>query len=247
MKVVALTSIKGGVGKTASAVNLAYEASRSGARVLVWDLDPQGAATYLLQVRHRLRGDGARGLVAAGGQLTPHVRATAIAGLHVLPSDLSLRFLDRYLDAAGRPRRRIDALLRPLRDAYDLAVLDCPPGASLAVESVVRASDVLLVPVVPTTLAMLTLTQLEEIVAARSDPPAIAPFVSMFDRRKRLQQDIATELLERPDTLRTPIPNASVVERMGTRRAPVAAYAPRSPTAAAYRQLGAELSRRLWS
>lgn len=247
MKVVALTSIKGGVGKTASAVNLAYEASRSGARVLVWDLDPQGSATYLLQVRHRLRGDGARGLLAAGGQLAPHIRATAIAGLHLLPSDLSLRFLDRYLDAAGRPRRRIDALLRPLQDAYDLVIIDCPPGASLAIESVVRASDVLLVPVVPTTLAMLTLTQLEDIVAARPGPPAIVTHVSMLDRRKRLQQDITADLLERPGTLRTPIPNASVVERMGIRRAPVALYAPRSPAAAAYRELGEELSLRLWS
>jgi chromosome partitioning protein len=247
MKVVSLTSIKGGVGKTASAVNLAYEASRSGARVLVWDLDPQGSATYLLQVRHRLRGDGARGLVAAGGQLASHVRATAIPGLHVLPSDLSLRFLDRYLDAAGRPRRRIDALLRPLRDAYDLAVLDCPPGASLAIESVVRASDVLLVPVVPTTLAMLTLTQLEEVVAARARPPAIVAHVSMLDRRRRLQRDIAADLLERPGTLRTAVPNASVVERMGTRRAPVALYAPRSPAAAAYRDLWEELAPRLWA
>lgn len=247
MKVVALISIKGGVGKTSSALNLAYEASRSGARVLFWDLDPQGSATYLLQVRHRLGGDGARGLAAAGGQLAPHVRATAIAGLDVLPSDLSLRFLDRYLDAAGRPRRRIDALLRPLRDAYDLAVIDCPPGASLAVESVVRASDILLVPVVPTTLAMLTLTQLEDIVAARPRPPTIVPFVSMLDRRKRLQQDITAEMLQRPGTLRTPVPNASVVEKMGARRAPVALYAPRSPAAVAYRQLWEELSQRLWS
>jgi chromosome partitioning protein len=247
MKVIATGSIKGGVGKTSSSVNLAYEATRSGARVLVWDIDPQGSATYLLRVEHRLAGGGAKRLVAAGGQLAPHVRATAIPGLHLLPSDLSLRFLDRHLDAAGKPRRRIDALLRPLGEAYDLVILDCPPGASLAIESVLRAADVLLIPVVPTTLAMLTLVQFEDIVARRSHRPELLAHVSMLDRRKRLQREIVEELLERPETLSTVVPNASVVERMGPARAPVALFAPRSSAAEAYRQLWQELAARLWS
>jgi chromosome partitioning protein len=245
MKVLATASLKGGVGKTASAVNLAYEASRTGARVLVWDLDPQGAATYLLRVAHRLPGDGARGLVA-DGELAALVRATVLPGLHVVPSDLSLRFLDRHLDAAGRPRRRIDALLRPLEGAYDLAVLDCPPGASLAIESVLRAADVVLVPVVPTTLAMLTLTQIEGVVARRSPRPRLLAHVSMLDRRKRLQRETVEELLARPETLATTVPNASVVERMGPHRAPVATFAARSVAADAYRRLWQELAEQLW-
>jgi cellulose biosynthesis protein BcsQ len=55
MKVAATYSIKGGVGKTTTAVNLAFEASRAGARVLLWDLDPQGAATFLLRVRAKVK------------------------------------------------------------------------------------------------------------------------------------------------------------------------------------------------
>lgn len=247
MKVVAVVSIKGGVGKTASAVNLAYEASRTGARVLVWDLDAQGSATFLLRVRQRLAGGGAHGLVAPSGELARHVRATSHPGLHVLPGDLSLRFLDRELDAAGKPRRRVGALLRPLRASYDLALLDCPPGASLAIESVVRAADVLLVPVVPTTLAMRTLTQFEDVVAARRRPPRLLAHISMLDRRKTLQRQTAEELAARSGTLATVVPNASVVERMGPERAPVGAFAPRSAAADAYRELWQELAAELWT
>ena len=247
MKVLSVASIKGGVGKTSSAVNLAYEATRTGARVLLWDLDPQGSATFLLQAEHRLKGDGAKGLVSAGGQLAPHVRATTVPGLQVLPSDLSLRYLDRHLDAVGRPRRRIGALLRPLKGSYDLVVIDCPPGASLGIESVLRATDVLLVPVVPSTLAMLTLTQFEDVIAARSRRPQVLAHVSMLDRRKRLQRETTEELLGRGGSLKTPVPNASVVERMGPERAPVATYAPRSPAAQAYQDLWTELSAHLWS
>jgi len=65
VKVAATYSIKGGVGKTSTAVNLAFEAARGGARVLVWDLDPQGAATYVFRVRPKVRG-GSRRLVREG-------------------------------------------------------------------------------------------------------------------------------------------------------------------------------------
>ena len=148
MKVLATYSIKGGVGKTTTAVNLAYEAGRAGVRVLVWDLDPQGAATFLLRVRPKVRG-GSRKLVSAKGALADHVRGTDLDAVHVLPADFSLRHLDVHLEGTREPTRRIAALLEPVRDHYDLAILDCPPSISLASESVFGAADTLLVPVVP--------------------------------------------------------------------------------------------------
>lgn len=246
MRVVATASIKGGVGKTATAVNLAAEATRSGVRVLLWDLDPQGSATYLLRAEHHLAGGGARELVAGDAALAAEVRASSVEGLHVLPSDLSLRYLDRHLDAAGKPRRRLGQLLAPLAPGYDLVVLDCPPGASLGVESALRATELLLVPVVPTTLAMLTLSQLEELVASRPKGPELLAHVSMLDRRKALQRETAAELAARDDVLDTVVPNTTAVERMGPERAPVRAFAPRSPATAAYEQLWAEVAERLW-
>lgn len=246
MKVLATASIKGGVGKTATAVNLAAEATREGVRVLLWDLDPQGSATYLLRAEHRLTGGGARGLMSTKAELAPQVRATSMSGLHVLPSDLSLRYLDRHLDAADKPRRRIGALLAPLADRYDLVVLDCPPGASLGIESALRATDLLLVPVVPTTLAVLTLTQLEQVIAARRRRPQLLAHVSMLDRRKTLQRRTAEELAQRDDVLATVVPNTTAVERMGPERAPVRSFSPRSPATLAYQQLWRELAGHLW-
>ena len=170
MKVVATYSIKGGVGKTSTAVNLAYEAGRAGVRVLVWDLDPQGAATYLLRVRPKVRG-GSRRLVSAKGALADHVRGTDLDAVHVLPADFSLRHLDVHLEGTHHPTRRIATLLEPVRDHYDLAILDCPPSISLASESVFGAAHTLLVPVVPATLASRTLGQLTAFLDDQLDAP----------------------------------------------------------------------------
>ena len=118
MKVLATYSIKGGVGKTTTAVNLAHEAARGGARVLLWDLDPQGSATYLVRVKPRLRG-GSRRLVA-DGHLADHVRGSDVPGVDVAPADFSLRNLDLHLDGTKRPTRRLRDLLEPLAGRYDL-------------------------------------------------------------------------------------------------------------------------------
>ena len=244
--VLATYSITGGVGKTTSAVNLAREAAVGGSRVLVWDLDPQGAATYFFRIRAKVKG-GTERLVGAKGELAPHIRASDIPGVHVVPADFSLRHLDLQLDAAKRPTQRLASLLAGVGDRYDVAILDCPPSISLASESVFGAAHALLVPVIPTTLSSRTLHQLSEFLAESQRPPAVLPFFSMVDGRKRLHREVMETLrVEWPAVLTTAIPNASVVERMGPERAPVGAFAPSSAAAAAFVQLWAEVSDRLW-
>jgi len=246
VKVLATYSIKGGVGKTASAVNLAYEAACAGARVLVWDLDPQGAASFYFRIKPRLKG-GTERLIGAKGELAPHVRGTDIPALHLVPAHFSLRHLDLHLDATKRPTRRLASLLEPLADTYDVAFLDCPPSISLASESVFGSSDALLVPVIPTTLSARTLDQLAAFLHDQTSPPEILPHLTMVDGRKKLHRDQVASLRSAwPAFLATAIPAASVVERMGVERAPVATFAPRSTAAVAYRQLWAEVAGRLW-
>jgi cellulose biosynthesis protein BcsQ len=246
VKTIATYSIKGGVGKTTTAVNLAAEADRAGVRVLVWDLDPQGAATYLLRVRPKVRG-GSRRLVSAKGALAEHVRGTDLEAVHVLPADFSLRHLDVHLESTHEPTRRIAALLDPVRDLYDLAILDCPPSISLASESVFGAADTLLVPVVPATLASRTLAQLTAFLDDQRDAPSVSPFLSMVDRRKRLHRELVDSLGSTwPELLTTTVPAAAVIERMGVERAPLGHYAPRSPAARAYRRLWDEVAAGLW-
>jgi chromosome partitioning protein len=246
MKVVALHSIKGGVGKTTGAVNLAHEAARSGARVLLWDLDPQGAATFFFRVKPVLKGGGER-LVRRHGELASHIRGTDHPALHVVPADFSLRHLDLHLDGTKRPTERLGDLLRPLADDYDVAVLDCPPGITLTSECVFAAADVLLVPTIPTTLSERTLDQLSAFLATRPGGPTLLPYVSMFDRRKTLQRDVVAALVaERPELLATHVPSTSAVERMGIERRPVATFAPSAVATIAFRGLWDEVARRLW-
>ena len=220
MKVVATYSIKGGVGKTSTAVNLAFEAARAGSRVLVWDLDPQGAATYLFRVRPKVRG-GSRRLVGADGELAGHIRGSDLSPVHVVPADFSLRHLDLHLEGTKRPTERLAALLDPLRDHYDLALLDCPPSISLASESVFGAADTLLVPVVPATLASRTLTQLVDFLDDQVRAPKVAPLLSMVDRRRKLHRELVESLsAEWPELFATAVPSAAVDRAHGHRARP---------------------------
>jgi chromosome partitioning protein len=126
-------------------------------------------------------------------------------------------------------------------------VLDCPPGITLSSEAVFRTADALLVPTIPTTLSVRTLGQLANFLATDDAPPAVLPFVSMFDRRKALHRDLLERLEHsQPRFLQAAIPNASAVERMGLQRAPLGEFAPRTAAAQAFHELWTEIATHLW-
>jgi chromosome partitioning protein len=244
LKILATYNIKGGVGKTAAAVNLAHLAAREGRRTLLWDLDPQGAASYLLRVKPRVKGGG-RALVDGKRALDATARSTGIDGLDVLPSDFTYRNLDLVLNEMKKPTRRFAKLLGGLDTEYDLIVVDCPPGISLVSENVAYAADALLIPLIPATLSVRTLDQLTTFLADLDRRPQLIAFFSMVDRRKRLHHDVIEQLAaERDDIASTSIPALSMIEQMGTRRAPVTQFAATSPAARAYEKLWSEVSER---
>jgi cellulose biosynthesis protein BcsQ len=245
VKVVATYNIKGGVGKTSAAVNLAALAAADGLRTLLWDLDPQGAASFLFRVRPKVRGGG-RKLVRGRSDITEVLRGTDVEGLDLLPSDFSYRHMDLVLDESGKPIQRLRKMLAPLGEHYDLAVLDCPPSISLVSESVFDAADTLLVPLIPSTLTLRTFEQLGEFLEEVDRRPDILAFFSMVDRRKRLHRQVVEALpAGRGDIAAAIVPAATEVELMGVDRAPVVVRAPRSRGARAYTALWAELRDRL--
>ena len=192
--ILATYNIKGGVGKTSAAVNLAYLAAQEGARTLLWDLDPQGASTYLFRVKPKVKGGG-RALVRGKRDISIPIKGTDHERLDLLPADFSYRHLDLELDATKRPTRRLARLLAPLRPDYDYIFLDCPPSISLLSESVFEAADALLVPVIPATLSSRTFAQLERVVG---DETVLLVFFSMVDGRKRLHREVMEQLAETP-------------------------------------------------
>jgi len=246
MRTVAVYNLKGGVGKTATAVNLGFLAAQDGRRTLLWDLDPQGAASFYLRVKPKVKGGG-RNLVKGRTAVDEVIRTTAYPGLDLLPADFSYRGLDLDLNDAKKPTRQLARTIEPLGTRYDLVMLDCPPSVSLVSEAVLRAADLLLIPVIPTTLSLRTLRQIEEFVAERGPKKLrLAPFFCQVDVRKRLHRELtAVPELQGEAFFRTVIPSASVVERMGIERAPLPAFAPSAPAAGSYAALWRELATRL--
>lgn len=243
MHVLAVYSIKGGVGKTASAVNLAYiAASRKGYKCLVWDLDPQGASSFYFRIKPKIKG-GSKELIAGKRELDGLIKGTDFENLDLLPSDFSFRNLDLVLDAKKKPTRQLKKLLKPLAEEYDFVFLDCPPNISLLSEAVFEAADVLLSPLIPTTLSVRTLEQLKNFIAERDlCDLKLIPFFSMVDRRKKMHKEVMQHLYEcHPEILNTPIPYASDIERMGLERMPLGAYIKKSPSTVAYNALWQEI------
>ena len=246
MRVLAILNMKGGVGKTATAVNLGFLAAREGWRTLIWDLDPQGAASFYLRVKPKIRGGG-RKLVRGKLEVDRLIKGSDYEGLDLLPADFSYRRMDIALDGTRKPRRQLGRLIEPLSADYDLALLDCPPGMTLVLESVFAAAEGLLVPTIPTALSMRTLEQLARHLRKKGPRGlAVLPFFSMVDRRRKMHREIADGSPDGPFRfLKTAIPYSSTVERMGVHRMPLGAYAPRNRAAMAYRALCAEVNERL--
>ncbi len=248
MKTVAIYSLKGGVGKTSLAVNVAWlSATRSSRRTLLWDLDAQAASTFILPAPDGgpddppVRRDEARAIFARELAPAALVRRTATPGLDLLPADASLRDLDSFFLGLGK-KRRLSRLIEQFGRAYDRVLLDCPPGLTQTSEQVLRAADLIIVPVIP---APLSRRALDEVVgfldaAGGGKRGAILPVFNMVDRR-RMMHLAALEAEPRWPV----VPMASAVELMAVHREPLFDYAPRSPAAAAIESLWTIVERRL--
>ena len=246
MKIIAVTNIKGGVGKTTTAVNLAYLCAADGRATLLWDLDSQGGATYALRGEGREHAS-AKKLLAGKRELPELILASGYPGLDLLPADFSYRNFPVHLAAHRHPTERLLKMSRPLREIYAVLFIDCPSGISLLSENVLRAADVLIVPLVPTPLSLRMLVQLYDFLAGEGwNDLLLLPFFSMVDRRRSLHQELVAQARAQfPGILHTEVPYWSEIERMSVRRAPLPACAPKSAAALVYAALWGEIRHRL--
>ena len=229
-KIIAVYSMKGGVGKSSLAVNLAHSAATGGARTLLWDIDAQGAASFLLgQDGYESHGPKARRIFSKDVDAAEMIEPTQYEGLDLIAADLSLRHIDRTLAEGDKPKR-LRKLLQALTPGYDRIILDCPPGLGELSDQIFRGVDLIVVPLVPAPLALRTLEQVREHLAADhgKNPPKLLPVFSMVDRRKSLHRQICES---HGDWLCLPM--ASVVERMAVEQAPLATFAGKTAAAKA--------------
>ena len=245
MSVIAVYNIKGGVGKTATAVNLSYLSAAGGKKTLLCDMDSQGSATFYFRVRSSEKFNTKK-LLKGGKHVDRSIRGTDFPGLDLLPADFSYRNIDIALDDMKKSRQRICRVLAPLRREYDHIFLDCPPNITLLSENIFLASDYILVPLIPTTLSHLALRKLyaflDEVEVDRSK---VYVFFSMVEKRKKMHWEMMRKLVRKKGFIPAIIPYLADVEKMGFYRQPVNVSSPHSMAAAAYNTLWKEVRKRI--
>ncbi len=216
MKVVSVAHLKGGVGKTSAAVNIAYLAAHDGQRTLIVDMDAQAAATSIFGLD---AGAGGKRVAAAKKSLREEIQSTGFTRLDLLPASLSFRKLPVLLAEKGRGQ--LKRLFQRVGKGYDLLVVDAPAGLSFESEEIIRASDLILVPVVPSALGLSSFYAFEEFAKSRSKKGRLFAFPSMVDARRVAHREQSEALQQQKNVWDVSIPYAAVVERMATERLPL--------------------------
>jgi cellulose biosynthesis protein BcsQ len=237
----AIYNLKGGVGKTASAVNLAYLSAKEGYKTLVWDLDPQGSASFYFGSSSTVKNESKK-LLNGELDISEAIQATNYEGLSIIPADLSARHADVLLNEMKQSKKKIASLITSLKNEFDVIILDCPPGISLLHEAIFVAADWILIPNIPTTLSIRSYDTIVDYFNENSvDTKKIKCFFSMVDHRKNLHHEVMQEFYKDKIFLKSYIPYLSDVEKMGIQEAPLETYARSSYAAQCYRDLWKEI------
>lgn len=240
MFIASVYNLKGGVGKTASCVNFAYMAAMDGYKTLLWDLDPQGAASFYFNAEPKAKANIKR-ILDKSTSFQQAIVATDYENLDIIPTDISAARLEQSLVTASS-KKVMKNLLKGLEDEYDFVFIDCAPGVSALAENVFYASDAVLMPVIPTTLSVRCYEIARDYFAEKvGDIEKLLCFFALADTRKGMHNDIMDELCRDPHFLEHYIPTLSDIEKMGVYNAPIEAFAPSSFANTCYRALWKEI------
>ncbi len=241
MTTIALYNLKGGVGKTASSVNLAYLSAKDGQRTLLWDIDPQGSSSFYFHVKHKVKG-GIKKTLSIESNPAESVTGTDYENLDIITADQSARSLDTLMDEMKSGKKRLKSVLARFSTNYDFVFIDCPPGLSALAENIFHAADIILMPIIPTTLSLRTYHMVKEYFKEKDLPLSkMMCFFTMVDLRKNMHHEIMEQLFKDKRFFGNYIPYLSDVEKMGIHQSPIEAYAPSSYAARCYNDLWEEI------
>ena len=241
MITVALYNLKGGVGKTASCVNFAYLAAKDGFKTLLWDIDPQGSTTFYYKVKPK-DAQGIKKLISKDANLNNAILATEYDNLEIIAADNSIKSFDIMVEEMRGQKNRLKGILKQLENEYDFVFIDCPPGFSALSENIFNAADIVLMPIIPTTLSIRTYNMVKDYFKEKDlESSKLMCFFSMTDLRKNMHHVIMEELYQDKKFFQNYIPYLSDVEKMGIHRQPIEEYARSSYAARCYHELWTEI------
>jgi chromosome partitioning protein len=248
-RVIALANQKGGVGKTTTAINLGAALAENGKRVLLVDMDPQGALSVglglnplaLEQTLYTL-------LMEPKRDATPIIANTKIDGLDLLPSNIDLAAAEVMLVGEVAREQALARVLRPLRKRYDFLLTDCPPSLGLLTVNALTAADGVLIPLECEYFALRGMALLMDTIAKiteRLNPnlEIVGILATMYDARTVHGREVLGRV---EDAFGDQVFQTVIGRTIRFAEAPVAGqsiltYAADSSGAAAYRQLAKEV------
>ena len=224
-------------------MNLAYESTVRGDVSLIWDLDPQGASSFYLNKKPKVKG-GLEKFFSKKNAVESSIKQTDFDNLDMIPADLSFRNIEEKLQGQKKPTGTLNKFLKQIERDYSRVFLDCPPRLTVTSENIFKASDLILVPVIPSALSQ---RAWEQVLKFASDADyrvkKFRPFFTMVDMRRTLHRESMKTFREAfPTTLLTTIPYAAEMEYMGVHQKPVQVFSGRSRSALAYKALWQEVN-----